>query len=58
MAKCDKCGANEDEQENVEVEWFEDRWMCQKCIYEWKRDQRGSRSPRRGGLGTGGLGRR
>jgi rubredoxin len=66
-ATCDNCGytrprkGDADDGEKAVV-WFEDTWMCQECKYHDDRSfggpPSGSRTPRRGGMGTGGLGRR
>lgn len=52
---CDDCGAKGDEQGGVEWRATKDKYQCAKCDYE--DGSGGSRTPRRGGKGTGGLGR-
>jgi len=61
-ATCDYCGytgprkgdAGSDEKCIV---WHEDRWTCEGCLSKELRGQQSSQTPRRGGMGAGGLGR-
>jgi len=55
MATCDDCNCAEDEKGGVEWRATKDKWQCAKCNY--LDGQGGSRTPRRGGMGSGGLGR-
>jgi len=45
MAQCINCGRNEDNEDNIEIKWHEDTWMCEKCIFESKSSSTGA--PRR-----------
>lgn len=64
-ATCDNCGYTGPKQDAPEGEkavvWFEDSWMCEECKLKDSRSfggpSGGSQSPRRGGMGSGGLGR-
>lgn len=61
--RCDNCGfvgprASEAEDGEKGIVWFEDQWTCEECKFKALQGQRGSQSPRRGGKGTGSLGKR
>lgn len=65
-ATCSKCGyrgprKGDDADGEKAVVWFEDTWMCEECKFKDDRSfggpSSGSRTPRRGGMGSGGLGR-
>lgn len=64
-ATCDNCGFTGPRGDAPEGEkavvWFEDSWMCEECKFKDSRSfggrSDGSRTPRRGGMGSGGLGR-
>lgn len=64
--KCSNCGHEGPQKSDADdgetaVLWFEDQWMCQDCVRKDSRSyggrSSGSRTPRRGGMGSGGLGR-
>lgn len=57
MTLCEKCGVDDEKNEDANVKWFNDKWMCEGCIRKWRNQQKVERSPSRGGLGTGDLGR-
>jgi len=61
-ATCDSCGYIGPRKGDAEADekcilWYEDRWTCEECLSGELRGQQGSRTPRRGGMGPGGLGR-
>jgi len=56
-ATCSNCGHEGPRDTDADaraVVWFEDSWTCQKCKFKARKS---SRSSRRGGMGSGGLGR-
>jgi rubredoxin len=59
--RCDNCGyggrrASEADDGEKGIVWYEDAWICEECKFKESQSQRSSRSPRRGGKGSGGLG--
>jgi DNA-directed RNA polymerase subunit RPC12/RpoP len=61
--RCDNCGyvgprSSEADDGEKGIVWHEDAWTCEECRYKMRQNQRSSRSPRRGGMGSGSLGRR
>jgi rubredoxin len=61
--RCDSCGytgprADDAGDGEKGIVWYEDAWVCEECKFKDLQSQRGSGAPRRGGKGSGSLGRR